>query len=683
MLHIGVEELFGGGRLRPQISARRRPVRTSKFVSVLLLLFVPLAVSMAQNPAIGNPVPFRLPDRGATTAAFDRGALAEQSPRTPLSVTLALRLRNVDEAENLLVALLTPGDAEFHHFLTANQFRARFAPEDAEVARVISALEKYGLAVQQTTTSTLKVTGLPSQMEQAFNVTLHSYEVPTHGTVRGYEYHAPLSYPTIPAEIAPAVSALAGLDSRPAFHPASVHSAQARAASAAPAGTPKKNQLGYLTVTDFANYYDVEPLYTLGLTGKGRTLGIVTLANFTPSDVFAYWSAVGLTVDPNRLQVVNIDGGPGAPSDASDSLETTLDVEQSGGIAPGAKIIVYQAPNTNQGWVDAFAAAVESNSAETLSTSWGEWEWYTNLENGPVTDPVTGQTVGTAQALHELFLRAAIQGQTLFAASGDYGAYAANEFPPCFPSTSPSCSITLSMLDPASDPAITAAGGTTLPGLQAGYCLNSACTPPYWNVDIPHERVWGWDYLEGLCIALGIPDPIACNIFPDGSGGGVSILYPQPSYQSFLPGIQLTQPGQSWIVNGGSIFTLPSNYPGRNVPDISFNADPETGYVIYYTSDVSGFSVLSFWGGTSFVAPQLNGVCALLGEELQSRLGLLNYPLYAMAQNGTAYKGPNAPLHAIAYGDNWFYYGSQGYNLGVGLGTLDVPNFADFLRGLF
>ena len=73
----------------------------------------------------------------------------------------------------------------------------------------------------------------------------------------------------------------------------------------------------------------------------------------------------------------------------------------------------------------------------------------------------------------------------------------------------------------------------------------------------------------------------------------------------------------------------------------------------------------------------------MLGEELQSCLGLLNYPLYAMAQNGTAYKGPNAPLHAIAYGDNWFYYGSQGYNLGAGLGTLDVANFADYLRGLF
>lgn len=573
-------------------------MRTSKFESLLvLLLFVPLAVSMAQNPAIGNAVPFRLPDRGATIAeAIDRGALAEQSPGTPISVTLALRLRNVDQAETLLIALHTSGDPLFHHFLTADQFGARFAPEDTEVARVISALEKYGLAVERTTATTVKVAGLPSQLEQAFGVTLHSYEVPAHGSVRGYKYHAPLSHPTIPPEIAPAVVALAGLDSRPAFHPASVHSAQARAVPATAAGTPEGNQPGFWTVTDFANYYDVQPLYKLGLTGKGRTLGIVTLANFTPSDVFAYWNSVGLTVDPNRLQVVNIDGGSGAPSDASGSQETTLDVEQSGGVAPGAKIIVYQAPNTNQGWVDAFAAAVESNSAETLSTSWINWEWWGNLENGPVTDPVTGQTVSFNQALHELFLRAAIQGQTLFAASGDYGAYQANDFPPCFPSTSPSCSITLSVGLPASDPAITAAGGTTLSGPQS-YCLNSACTPPYWTVSILHERVWGWDYMEGLCIAYGFLDPIACGIFPEGSGGGVSILYPQPLYQSFLRGIQLTQPGQSWIVNGELIFTLPSNYPGRNVPDISFNADPNTGYVVYYTSDVTGFSVLSYWGG--------------------------------------------------------------------------------------
>src|SRR5208282_2200952 len=101
-----------------------------------------------------------------------------------------------------------------------------------------------------------------------------------------------------------------------------------------------------------------------------------------------------------RVSIVNVDGGPGAPSDASGSLETTIDTEQSGGIAPGAKIIVYQAPNTNQGFADIFAAAVDANEAETLSMSWGSWEWFDNLENSPVTDPITGKTVSALQAAH-------------------------------------------------------------------------------------------------------------------------------------------------------------------------------------------------------------------------------------------------------------------------------------------
>src|SRR5208282_5604198 len=112
----------------------------------------------------------------------------------------------------------------------------------------------------------------------------------------------------------------------------------------------------------------------------------------------------------------------------------------------------------------------------------------------------------------------------------------------------------------------------------------------------------------------------------------------------------------------------------------SFNADPETGYVVYYTSSVSGFGIEPGWGGTSFVAPQLNGVSALLGEYLHgSRIGLLNFPLYGLARSGQAYGNARAPLHAIAYGDNWFYHGSNGYNPAAGLGTLDVWNFAESL----
>jgi len=172
----------------------------------------------------------------------------------------------------------------------------------------------------------------------------------------------------------------------------------------------------------------------------------------------------------------------------------------------------------------------------------------------------------------------------------------------------------------------------------------------------------------------------------------VSILFEDPFYQFGLPGTQRSQPGQIWeagtdigLEDGVPLFyALPSHYPGRNVPDLSFNADPETGYVIYYTSSVTGFGLDSFYGGTSFVAPQLNGVSALLGEYLHgSRIGLLNFPVYGLALTGQAYRGARAPLHAIAYGDNWFYHGSNGYNPAAGLGTLDVWNFAESLGGLF
>jgi subtilase family serine protease len=633
-----------------------------------------------------------LPYPTATTPKpIDRGLLTAESAATPISVTIALHLRDVNGAESLLKSLHTPGDPQYHQFLTADAFVARFAPSDADIVKVIAALAKYGLAAERTTATTLKVTGLPADMERAFSVSLHSYEVPAQDNVPGYTFHAPLTPATIPAEISSAIAAVVGLDSRPSLRPLSrtVPSKLKMAGSVPQTNTP--DAPGYWTVTDFADYYDVQPLYKQGLSGKGRTLGIVTLASFTPSDAFAYWSALGLTVDPNRLQIVNIDGGPGAPSDASGSLETTLDVEQSGGVAPGANIIVYQAPNTNQAWVDAFAAAIDANSAETLSTSWGEWEWYANLENAPVTDPTTGKTVGVTQALHELFVRAAIQGQTLVAASGDGGAYDATDTFDCFGPYSPtqpdSCSQPLSVDDPGSDPAMTAAGATTLPGVQEFTLTNGA---PFY-VNVPHERVWGWDYLKPWCAALGTPNPIACGIFPVGSGGGVSVVFEEPSYQYFLPGVQLSQPGQVWEAGEGigteydvgTYYALPAYYPGRNVPDISFNADPDTGYVIYYTSSVTGFGIQPYWGGTSFVAPQLNGVSALLGQLLGSRLGLLNYPLYQLGLGGRGYTGPHAPFHAIAYGDNWFYYGSNGYNLGVGFGTLDVANFADFLLSSF
>lgn len=659
--------------------------QVSRKVTVLLGVFSALGAILAHAA-----VPF---PNEATPKGLDIGPLASQASNQLMSVTLALGLPDINGAESFMKSLYSPGDPQFHKFLSADQFVARFAPPDADVAKTIENLQKYGLTAEKTSATTLKVTGSPAAMERAFAVSLRSYAVPAHGNVPGYTFHAPLSHPTIPAEISASVVAVAGLDNQPRLRPHFRTAPQAVRAHVVPSKSATTgNPPGYLTVNDFAALYDVKPLYTQGISGKGRTLGILTFAALTPSDAFSYWSALGLPVKDNRLRIVNIDGGPGAPSDASGSVETTLDVEQSGGIAPGAKIIVYQGPNSNQAFVDVLAAAVEADSAQSLSISWGFWEWYQNQENSPVTDPISGKTVGITQAFHELLVRAAIQGQTAFAASGDGGAYDINHDWPCFPagalpSPKDTCSLTLSVDYPASDSAMTAAGGTTLPGLQE-YCLNAACTPPYYDVNIAHERVWGWDYLNGLCSIQGLT-PYTCGTFPVGSGGGVSIIYSIPSYQVDLPGTQRSQPNQNWILDGVLTFSLPAHFRGRNVPDVSFNADPQTGYVIYYTSDVSGFGIASFYGGTSFVAPQLNGVTALLGQYLDgNNIGFLNYPLYDLASSehgDSAYdlassKRGDSALQPIAYGDNWFYHGSNGYNPAAGLGTLDVANFATALR---
>ena len=615
---------------------------------------------------------------GLTTASaaapepVDLGPLADHAGGQTVSVTIALKLEDPAGAEAMMQQVSTPGNPLYQQFITPERFAAQFGPSEATVTKIMTQLRGLGLDVERTTTTTLKATGTPAVIERAFQTSLHQFQLPGTGNTPAADFRAPIQQPIVPAEIAPAVHAVLGLSTRPVFRP-HVRAAPANlgnkalerkvTSNTAAAGNP----LGQLTVADFAARYNVTPLYTRGITGKGRTLAIVTLASFTPTDVFTYWAGVGLKVNPHRLTIVDVDGGPGVPSDASFSSETTLDVEQAGGVAPGAKIIVYQAPNTNQGFLDAFAAAIQSNQAESLSTSWGMWEFFAGDLNS-VTDPFSGQFVSFMQATHELFIEAALQGQSVFAASGDFGAFDSFQF---FPP--PSFTFPLSVDFPAADSAITTGGSTTLPAT-----FSIAGTPI--TINLPTERVWGWDYLQPLCDALGV-DPISCGIFPTGSGGGVSVFSPVPFYQRLTPGVQTSQPGQALESTAPpeEIFVLPAQFAGRNVPDVSFNADPFTGYIVVYTSDVYGFQVLTSMGGGSFVAPQLNGVAALLAQNTGHRVGFLNPLLYGLALAGGA-QGPNAVLNTISAGDNWFYSAGNGYSPAAGLGTLNVSNLAKLIK---
>jgi subtilase family serine protease len=632
------------------------------------------ALAAACTPVIAGVA---YPTKGMP-APLDLGALSDPSE---MSVTLSLKLNNEAAAEALVQALADKTSPRYHQFLTPAEFKAEFGQSDKDVAAVVARLAADGLKATRSGASTLRVTGSPASMERVFNVRLHQYAVPAHAGVQAVQFHAPTSAPTIPSEIASVVDGVMGLSSRPSYVPHNKKGlskvGKANIAHSTSNSSGLINPLGSLTVADFAKYYDVLPLTAKKITGEGRTLAIVTFASFTPSDAFTYWKSVGLKVKSDRIKIVNVDGGPGAPSDEAGSDETTLDVEQSGGIAAGANVIVYQGPNTDQAFIDTFVAAIESNKADSISTSWGLWEWYSNLANGAVSDPYTGKTVSGLKALHEVLLQAALQGQSVFAAAGDAGAYDAND-----QATPPDYSLALSVDNPASDTYITAAGGTTLAGQQS-FVLPGGDTI---SLNIPHERVWSWDYLEQLCADLGLGN-IACGIFPVGGGGGVSFEFAVPFYQAGLSGIQRTQPDQAFVdedsIPPQTLVAIPAHYAGRNVPDVSFNADPDTGYVLFYTSSQDGFEEDTFIGGTSFVAPQLNGVTALLGQYVHGRLGLLNIPLYELAKSGKAYGGKGAPFHAIKYGNNDFYTGSSGYNPGAGIGTIDVANLAEALKAAY
>jgi kumamolisin len=324
----------------------------------MITMFSRAAVAVAALAMVGVAAAI-----AAEPEPADLGSLTQRAGDQAISVTIALKLQDPEGAEAMMRQVSTPGDPRYLQFLTPEQFQAQFGPSEATVAGVVAQLRGRGLTVERTTATTLKATGTPAVLERVFQTALHQFEVPATEKAPAAKFRAPVGHPVIPAEITPAVRAVVGLSTKPVFHP---HSRQAPASfgnmRVEPKGVPETaapgNPPGLLTVTDFAARYDAAPLYDQGITGAGRTLGIVTLASFTPSDAFSYWNALNLRVHKKRLTVVDIDGGPGAPSDASGSSETTLDVEQAGGIAPGAKIIVYQAPNTDSQWINASSRVV-------------------------------------------------------------------------------------------------------------------------------------------------------------------------------------------------------------------------------------------------------------------------------------------------------------------------------------
>lgn len=610
------------------------------------------------------------PNLHVRPAAQDAGPTASS---TLITTSIYLNVTDLKGLQSFVANTTTPGSPDYHRFLTVGQFRDRFAPSDRAVRQFVQYLESFGITVDKVYADNLDITatGTADEFNAAFSTQLRDY------TRDGKRFHRSAWNFALPSEFASLVLAAPGLNSSPtAFRPHIARVGQGAYAGETPAavtwpksgtasGTPQQ-----YTVGDVANFYDVNPLYRQGIDGRGQTIGIMTLANFNESDAYAYWNAIGLKVRPNRITKVMVDGGitvqPGVGDD-----ETSLDVEQSGGLAPQARIRVYIAPNppdSNSPFIDLFYTAASENVADTVSISWGEPEelYFAALAGADLT--------GQMRAVDQALLEGAAQGQSFFAASGDSGAYDINN-PQIAPS--PYFSKQLSVDSPANDPYITAAGGTTVPAT----ILSSHPECQAYPITIQQEQVWGWDYVYNAWKTCRHYKPD--QQFPTGSGGGVSSFWPMPDYQQYVPGMQQTQPGQSLIDNTQSppatLITLPAGFAGRNMPDLSLNADPETGYVVVDCTDFQtspgGSCAEGGWGGTSFVAPQLNGMTALIDQAAGGRVGLLNQVVYPLQQL-TQYWAWQKPFNDITAGDNWFYQGIPGYDNGAGIGTVNVANLA-------
>jgi kumamolisin len=673
------------------------------------------SLTSAQVPKVSVP-------GGLGPAIASKSAPSGATPgSTEMRVSFILNGRNITSLENEV-------DSGWKGpYLSTMQFAHKYGQTPMYVHELMRYLNAFGIKTQ-VMPDMLDITsqGTAAQYQNALSVLFENYTVPASAaaTLPGatgpatttQQVYATPNNPKLPANLAGNIEAVLGLTNYAPYESLSIP-AKSEAApgttttsgTTIPTGTAPTSQLPQAFESD----YDLNPVLNAGHQGQGQTMGIVTLASVNPSVPYYFWRNVAhISVLPHRLTLVNVDGGAGAVSLNNGSDETTIDVEQSGSIAPQAKIVVYQAPNTDYGFVDAFYEAASQDIAGSVSASWGESETVIQYLVA-----AAQESPGYAAAFNQAFLESAAEGQSDFVSSGDQGAY---------DPTGDIGTYNLGVDSPEDSPYVTSVGGTTLPGTQV-YAINKTSksgkvtTTGYEEVDIPTQLTWGWDYLWPMYKAFDAPneqDLAAGTIV--GSGGGYSVLFSNPSYQNGIgadsysdyefinptdyepiPPTNLVEP-TSFTLNPAPMLGMGSDSGFRATPDVAFNADPQTGYITYdpQFEPVYG-SVYEEFGGTSFIGPQLNAVTADYESALGHRVGFWNPNIYQFARSmnspftpldsnqvygSSYYSGENNGMSLSIKGEftntNDYYTGTSGaiYNPGSGLGYANLSElFGDFV----
>jgi subtilase family serine protease len=556
------------------------------------------------------------------------GALARP---TTLHLSVALEPRDPLALENYANEVATPGSSEYHQYLTPTQFASRFGATPSQIETVESSLRAQGLAPGKPSVNALSipVTAHAGTIESAFKTTLQRVELPSRRLAIVND-----TAPALDAKVATLVQGVIGLQTlsaprpllarRSAFAPATAHATRHVATggpqpcTAATAVAPSQNAY---TIDQIASAYGFTGLYNAGDQGQGQTIALYELEPNDPADIDAYQSCYGTEAS---VQYVPIDGGAGV---GAGSGEAALDIETAVGLAPKANFLVYQGPNSNSngpgaGPYDLFNAIVSEDRASVISASWGQCE---SLEGA--TDAGAEQT---------LFEEAAVQGQSFVSATGDEGSE------DCYSVGGGLANTQLAVDDPSSQPFVTAAGGTSLTSIGA----------------TPTETVW-----NAHCVSLLLD--LTCG--SGASGGGSSSLWPMPPYQS----------GAAAFLNAGALNCSRGSGRCRATPDVSADADPNTGYLIYWNGSGSDRGQPTGWqgiGGTSAAAPTWAAVIALANASTGcqgSPIGFANPAIYRSA--GIAYSDT---FNDVTSGNNDFtgtnrgMYGAAGaYDMATGIGT--------------
>ncbi|WP_052036731.1 S53 family peptidase [Tumebacillus flagellatus] len=559
---------------------KKSKVAIPTMLAVFSMALLPVGSAMAA-PISANP---HVQLKGNEAVAASHGTLkSHKTSSDVVSVTLALNLRNADQLDAYIADLYTPTSANYKKFLTPEQFQAKFGPTASDVQKVTDFATANGLSVTDVAKNNQSVTvsGTVQQLEAAFGVTINNYT-----NAKGESYFANANTPSVPSEIAGVINSVTGLNNEAIRHNhAGKPEATAPHVGSGPSG-------GY-TPTELRSAYDVAPLAST-YDGTGQNVALVEFDGYVQSNITTYYNQYGLgSPTPKTVLVDNYNGAAG-----SGQGEVELDIEVINAIAPKAQVYVYEAPNSDKGELDMYQKIANDNTSKTVSISWGLCESQSNS--------------ATMNSLHNILSQMAVQGQSVFAAAGDDGAYDCG-------------SKKLDVDNPANDPYVTGVGGTNLTLSSGQYGA---------------EKVWSNTTKKW------------------GGGGGLSKVYKMPSWQTG-PGVQ----------NSYS-----TGY--RQVPDVSADADPNTGYSIYSAGSWTVF------GGTSCAAPLWAGIAAVNNQYAEARgkasLGQANPTLYSLFNTAQPYNA----YHDVTSGSNLYYPATSGYDLASGIGTPDVYNLIRDINGL-